>query len=135
MTTGLCITTACVGVTCSAGQYCKAGSCVADCSGAVCPAGQTCTSGKCVEAPDAGVDSGEGLTAPDGGFTSPGADGGGSNPSPEGGAGGATFGSGGSRGGCGCRSVGNDSTDNPVALALAAVLAAATRRGVRRRKR
>jgi hypothetical protein len=133
---GLCVTTDCVGVTCAAGHYCKAGSCVDDCTGAVCPSGQTCTGGKCVEAPDAGVDSGPGLTAPDGGLTSPGADAGGSKPSPDGGTGpGATFGSGRSSGGCGCRSVGSDSTDNPVALAIAAMLAAALRAGTRRRKR
>ena len=137
--TGLCGAPACATVSCPAGQFCKAGACVDDCSGAVCPENQTCTGGKCVEVADAGVDSGSGLTAPDGGFgdgadsglTSPGADGGAKG---DGGAGTSFGGSGsGSSGGCGCRSVGNDATDNPVAWAVAALLLAATRR--RRRPR
>ena len=137
MTSGLCVAPACATMTCPAGQYCKAGACVEDCTGAVCPENQTCTGGKCVEAADAGMDSGPGLTAPDGGLTGPGTDAGLTSPGGDGGTKGAgnAFGSGsGSSGGCGCRSGGDGTTDNPVAWALAALVVAATRRGARRRR-
>jgi len=46
---GTCIDTACVGVTCPAGQRCRGGTCMGACSGVVCPAGQVCRNGSCVD--------------------------------------------------------------------------------------
>ncbi len=46
---GICEETACIGVTCPAGQRCEAGVCVAGCDGVTCPLGQTCIAGRCVD--------------------------------------------------------------------------------------
>ena len=63
---GLCVPTACVGVTCPAGQTCRGGgmACVDNCEGAVCPGNEICEEGECrlnmTEPPeDAGVDASE----------------------------------------------------------------------------
>jgi hypothetical protein len=44
---GLCVETACVGVTCGLGDHCAHGECVPVCDGIVCPYGQQCVSGRC----------------------------------------------------------------------------------------
>jgi hypothetical protein len=44
----------CLGVTCDAGQECRAGRCV-DCTVLGCPAGQVCAGGTCVDNPCSGV--------------------------------------------------------------------------------
>jgi MYXO-CTERM domain-containing protein len=57
---GVCVETACVGVTCSAGERCVRGTCGDACEGVVCPGSLTCVAGRCVD-PCAGVDCGEGV--------------------------------------------------------------------------
>jgi uncharacterized protein (TIGR03382 family) len=57
--TGHCVATACVGVSCPAGQECVSGACQDVCIRAVCPQGQLCRGGACVNEmfamrPDAG---------------------------------------------------------------------------------
>lgn len=47
---GLCVDTACLGVSCSAGQLCIAGRCVDLCAGVTCPAAQMCRAGRCYDA-------------------------------------------------------------------------------------
>jgi hypothetical protein len=51
---GLCVDPKCVGVTCQAGQICRAGTCVGGCDGVTCPLGQECQLGVCID-PCAGV--------------------------------------------------------------------------------
>jgi hypothetical protein len=46
---GYCVDVACTGVTCPAGQVCRAGACVAECLGVKCPFGQACRQGNCVD--------------------------------------------------------------------------------------
>ncbi|RYE91522.1 MAG: DUF4114 domain-containing protein, partial [Myxococcales bacterium] len=46
---GLCVDTACVGVSCAAGQVCRGGTCSAACAGVQCPAGQVCRLDLCVD--------------------------------------------------------------------------------------
>jgi hypothetical protein len=46
---GVCIDLGCFGVTCPAGQVCRAGACVGECVGVKCPYGQACRSGGCVD--------------------------------------------------------------------------------------
>jgi hypothetical protein len=46
---GLCIETACVGVTCPMDQRCEGGVCVGACDGVVCPFGQECRAGNCID--------------------------------------------------------------------------------------
>jgi MYXO-CTERM domain-containing protein len=137
---GLCVDPTCVSVSCPSGQYCAAGKCVDDCTGATCPSGQTCKAGTCVEAPDAGVDAGSGLTAPDGGGLLPPVDagsssggGGGGDAGGGSGDGGASWSSG-SQGGCGCDSVGADASDNAIAWVLGALGAAVVGRSIRRKR-
>ena len=48
-TIGVCVETACVGVTCAADQRCEGGTCVSACEGIVCPHGEQCISGVCVD--------------------------------------------------------------------------------------
>ncbi len=48
-TDGRCVETACIGVTCPAGQRCSGGTCVGGCSGVVCPHGQQCAGGACID--------------------------------------------------------------------------------------
>jgi len=48
-TLGVCVETACQGVTCAADQRCVGGTCVDACDGIVCPHGQSCISGSCVD--------------------------------------------------------------------------------------
>ena len=44
---GVCVETACEGVTCEAGQRCVGGTCVDACAGITCPHGQQCVAGRC----------------------------------------------------------------------------------------
>ncbi len=46
---GACIDSACVGVTCPAGQRCEGGTCVGACDGVTCPFGEACRNGKCID--------------------------------------------------------------------------------------
>lgn len=46
---GICVETACVDVTCPAGQRCDGGSCVGACAGIRCPHSQQCVAGRCVD--------------------------------------------------------------------------------------
>ncbi|MBZ0121297.1 MAG: hypothetical protein K8H88_30150, partial [Sandaracinaceae bacterium] len=46
-TQGICVETACEGVSCPPGQRCRGGSCVGACEGIVCPHGQQCAAGRC----------------------------------------------------------------------------------------
>jgi len=130
---GHCVQPACVGVSCGAGTYCSAGKCVDDCMGAVCPSGQTCKAGQCVGVPgsDAGADSGS-FGPPSGGSSGGSSSSGGSD---AGGGGDATTGNGdtfvgnaGRSNGCGCRSVGDDTSGGAVLWAAAALTIAAARR-------
>jgi hypothetical protein len=57
---GHCIDTACMAVSCDAGQVCRAGLCAAPCDGIVCPAGQECRGGACSD-PCRGVSCAAGL--------------------------------------------------------------------------
>jgi hypothetical protein len=71
---GLCVEAGCGSVSCPAGQFCQAGTCVDSCAGAVCPPGQTCETGDCVDDPNADAGppgDGGGGTGPfvDGGFS------------------------------------------------------------------
>jgi hypothetical protein len=45
----VCIDVGCFGVTCPAGQLCRAGACVGECVGVRCPFGQACRLGACVD--------------------------------------------------------------------------------------
>ncbi len=72
---GHCIESACVGRTCSAGEFCRDGACVDACDGAVCPPGEMCEMGACAaimsvqpNGPDAGI-TGDASTDSDGGRT------------------------------------------------------------------
>jgi hypothetical protein len=57
---GICVETACRGVTCTgAGQVCRAGVCAAECEGVVCPHGQECFRDRCID-PCASVTCGTG---------------------------------------------------------------------------
>jgi MYXO-CTERM domain-containing protein len=136
---GQCIDPACSSVTCAAGTYCMAGNCVDDCAGAMCPSGQTCSAGKCIQDADAGTDAGN---DGGGGITNPGDDGGDDEaPGPDAGSSddagsedagdGGTFGVHGSKSSCGCRSVGQGSSDNAMAVALFGLALAAVRRRAR----
>ena len=58
--TGLCVEPACVGVSCNAGQVCRAGDCVSECDGVTCSHGTTCLLDHCVDA-CAAVSCGAGL--------------------------------------------------------------------------
>jgi hypothetical protein len=51
---GLCKDPRCVGVTCTDGKVCQAGTCVGGCDGVTCPLNQICAFGTCVD-PCAGV--------------------------------------------------------------------------------
>ncbi|MDW8363677.1 MAG: nidogen-like domain-containing protein [Myxococcales bacterium] len=44
---GACVETACLDVTCPAGERCVGGVCVGGCEGVVCPHGQQCFAGRC----------------------------------------------------------------------------------------
>lgn len=46
---GICIETACVGVTCPANERCVGGECVGSCAGVTCPHDQQCVAGRCIE--------------------------------------------------------------------------------------
>lgn len=46
---GVCVETACIGVTCPAGSLCSGGTCVEGCAGVTCPLGQGCIAGRCVD--------------------------------------------------------------------------------------
>jgi hypothetical protein len=46
---GVCVETACLGVTCAEGERCEGGRCVEGCDGVSCPMGQTCIAGRCVD--------------------------------------------------------------------------------------
>ena len=48
-TRGVCVETACVGVTCPVNQRCVGGACVDACGGITCPHGQECISGACID--------------------------------------------------------------------------------------
>jgi MYXO-CTERM domain-containing protein len=137
-TTGLCIDPSCVGVTCGAGTHCVGGNCVDACMGATCPTGQACMSGQCVDVQGTG---GSGSSSSGIGF-------GGFGGSPSGGTGGGAAGghggspaSGSSSGGgagtgtkssCGCRVVGEDTSDGVAAAVALLGLAIARRRRARR---
>jgi Notch 1 len=45
---GTCVNDPCTGVTCSGGQFCNGGQCVATCAGVQCPRGEFCQLGSCV---------------------------------------------------------------------------------------
>jgi len=47
--TGLCVAAGCEGVTCSDGEVCFAGNCVAPCEEVVCPHGQQCVANECID--------------------------------------------------------------------------------------
>ena len=50
---GTCVDTACLSVTCGAGQRCRAGACVDACDGVTCASGEICRAGACrVPCPD-----------------------------------------------------------------------------------
>lgn len=46
---GRCVETACIGVSCGAGEVCRGGTCATDCEGVVCPHGQLCLRDQCVD--------------------------------------------------------------------------------------
>ena len=46
---GFCVETACVDVTCPAGQRCEGGACLGACEGITCPHGQQCVAGRCTD--------------------------------------------------------------------------------------
>jgi MYXO-CTERM domain-containing protein len=64
-TSGVCIQTDCIGVTCPAGERCSNGQCVDACSGVTCPLGEVCRLGTCVN-PCLGLNCGEGQVCADG---------------------------------------------------------------------
>ncbi|MFI5297201.1 MAG: DUF4114 domain-containing protein [Polyangiales bacterium] len=47
-TSALCVDPTCVGVSCTTGQVCRTGACVAPCGGIVCPYASTCVNDACV---------------------------------------------------------------------------------------
>ncbi|UJR78694.1 nidogen-like domain-containing protein [Sandaracinus amylolyticus] len=46
---GVCVETACIGVTCPASERCEGGVCVGACAGITCPHGQQCVAGRCTD--------------------------------------------------------------------------------------
>jgi hypothetical protein len=46
---GACVETACVGISCPAGERCSGGACVGACDGISCPHGQQCVGGRCTD--------------------------------------------------------------------------------------
>jgi hypothetical protein len=144
---GRCALPGCAGITCPAGQACRAGACVPACEGAVCPGGAVCLDGACGEPPAGGAGGMSGASGTPGtggviiitgGVNAGGATTGGQSPSggtagvlPTDGSGGEELGGGEVPGyhSCACRVPSpRPSRSGAVALALAGALLLARRR-------